>query len=150
MANRKIDDEQAQQGAGEEAAIQEKKPQASQASPYTTKDSAGNEVPWYPAPAGHASQHMTAIGARGQDMFAKGSRGEDPGLPDAVKPVSALDQKFVPVPAGGIMQLAEDLYPGDVKDAQAMQQHVFDLFLMNRDRIRTDTDYNPGLLVRVA
>ncbi len=121
MANRRIVDEeqvdeQAQQAQEQQAATQEKP--SPQAPSYTKKDAQGNDIPWYPAPAGHASQHMT-------------------------------DQKFVPMPNGGVMQLAEDLFPGDVRDNDAMRQHVFDLMLMNRDRLRTDTDYVVGQQVRI-
>ena len=149
MANRRIVDEeqvdeQAQQAQEQQAATQEKP--SPQAPSYTKKDAQGNDIPWYPAPAGHASQHMTAIAARGQEMFNKR---EDPGLPDALAPVSPVDQKFVPMPNGGVMQLAEDLFPGDVRDNDAMRQHVFDLMLMNRDRLRTDTDYVVGQQVRI-
>ncbi len=148
MANRRIsEEEQVDQAQQEQQATQEKP--APQASPYTKKDDKGNDIPWYPAPAGHATSHNQAIAARGQDMFNKGTRGEDPGIPDALAFISPADQKFVPMPSGGVMQLAEDLFPGDVRNQDAMQQHVFDLMLLNRDRLRTDTDYVVGQQVRI-
>lgn len=112
----------------------------------TVKDKDGNDVPFYPAPRSHATDSITRLAARGVEQSKKR---EDPGLPDSATPEAKASAKWVPLPAGGIAALADSLWPGDSEDQDAMDNHIFDLMLLNNDLIRNDTSHTVGQMVRI-
>lgn len=59
------------------------------------------------------------------------------------------ESKFVPLPDGGLHQLAKHLYPEDADDPDAHRQHVRDLLELNRDILRDDTQHRVGQHVRI-
>jgi len=57
--------------------------------------------------------------------------------------------ELVQLGALGLQGLAAVLYPNDTKDEQAFQQHVQDLYQMNRDVLLNDTAFIVGTLVKI-
>lgn len=99
-----------------------------------------------PAPRYSAAESVTRLQQR-QQQQAKDKN--DPGLPGAAQPVNIADAKFVPLPAGGVAALADSLYPDDKDNQDAMDQHVFDILVANRDVIRDDVGSTVGTMVRI-
>jgi hypothetical protein len=99
-------------------------------------------------PAYHASQQVTnnAVKAQKESLDRKGEHK----LPESAKPVEdAYGVVYAPLPAGGIAHLAETLFDDDYGDDEKMGQHVQDLLNMNRESVRTETDYRVGQTVRI-
>lgn len=111
----------------------------------TVKNRDGEDVPFYPAPVGHASDSVSRNAVKAQQQ-AKNR--EDPGLPDAAQ-MSEDNVRYVPMPNGGLSGLVSQLWPSDLLNQEAYDQHVSDLMTMNRDNLRSDTAYHVGQLVRV-
>ena len=106
----------------------------------------GQEVPYFPAPRGHASESLYRISARARQMEKDGAQVD---LPDSAKPESVLNARVVPMPAGGIHALASLLWPDDVGNQDAFDAHIYDLLTLNRDIIRDDTSHPVNAMVRI-
>jgi len=71
-------------------------------------------------------------------------------MPDSAKPIEDITSAvYVPMPSGGIAALAENLFPDDFRNQDAMDRHIYDLMTMNRDRLRDDSGYTVGTQVRI-
>lgn len=106
----------------------------------------GQEVDFYPAPVGHASGSMMRLAQRARESERTNAGGD---MPSAAKQETFNNARVVPMPAGGIQQLATNLYPDDVNNQEAMDNHVFDLLTLNRDVLRDDTSHLVGQVVRI-
>lgn len=70
------------------------------------------------------------------------------GLPDP-EPDVQPETTLVTMPALGLPELAKQLYPDDISDQAKMKQHVQDLFTLNADRLRNDTSFISGQIVKI-
>ena len=112
----------------------------------TVKNRDGEDVPFYPASVGHASDSLSRLAVKAQ-LQARGKE-EVNGLPDSAQP-NEDTVRYVPMPAGGLHALISQLWPSDLLNQDAFDMHLFDLLTMNRDNLRDDTSYRVGQLVRV-
>lgn len=112
----------------------------------TVKDINGNDVPFYEAPAGHASAAMSRLSARAREQDRTQAKVD---YPDSATPEALANSRPMVMPAGGLEALARLLFPGDLEDQDAMDQHLQDLLNLNRDTLRDDTGYTAGQIVRV-
>lgn len=112
----------------------------------TIKDAQGNEIPFFPAPIGHASNHMTRNAQRAREQERTAAKVD---LPDSAKPEALANARVTVMPAGGLLALAEQLFPDDLDNQDAMDGHLQDLLNLNRDSLRDDTAYFPGQVVRI-
>ncbi len=113
----------------------------------TVKNRDGEDVPFYPASVGHASDSVSRLAVKAQAQ-AK-NREDGGGIPDAAQPLDESKIRYMPMPAGGLHALISQMWPSDLLNQEAFDQHVFDLMTMNRDNLRDDTSYRVGQLVRV-
>lgn len=112
----------------------------------TVKDINGNDIPFYEAPVGHASGAMTRLSLRAREQDRTQAKVD---LPDSATPEAFANARPMVMPAGGLEALARLLFPGDIDDQDAMDQHLQDLLNLNRDTLRDDTSYTSGQIVRV-
>jgi hypothetical protein len=110
------------------------------------KDLQGNEIPFYPAPAGHASASMTRNAQRAREQERTQAKVD---LPASATLDGLRSANHVPMPPGGLHALAETMFPDDIGNADAMDGHLQDLLNLNRDTLRDDTSYVVGQHVRV-
>jgi hypothetical protein len=57
--------------------------------------------------------------------------------------------QLVPMPAGGLYELAQQLYAADAGDDTKMREAVHELWLLNNDTLRTEDSHIVGQLVKV-
>lgn len=106
----------------------------------------GEDVPFYGAPRAHSSESISRLAVRAREQ----SKSQEPfQLPMSATPEGLAATKFVPMPAGGLSALADTLFPDDINNQDAMDEHLFDLLTLNRDTLRDDTSYIVGQMVRV-
>jgi hypothetical protein len=104
-------------------------------------------VNYFPAPRHHATHSVTRNAVKASAMARSSDKHQ---LPSSATQEALSSATWSPVPSGGIASLADSLFPEDVEDDDAMDQHVYDILTMNRDIIRDDTSLpNAQTLVRV-
>ena len=134
-------------GQNQQAEQQRMNAQAQQRRPgQTMKDSQGNDIPFFPAPAGHASAHMTRLSQRAREQERTQAKVD---LPGSATPEALASAKVAAMPPGGLLALASILFPDDVDDQEAMDNHMQDLLNLNRDTLRDDTSHMAGQVVRI-
>ena len=151
MTGEKRDNTQAQQqqdmNAQQQQQAAEQTKQSRAQKPGPTIKVNGQEVPFYAEPRSHSSTHVSRLAVRAQSM-AKDANAKHQ-LPEAATPEAVAKSRHVPMPAGGLSALADSLWPDDVDNQDAMDQHLFDLMTLNRDTLRDDTSHSVGQMVRV-
>lgn len=110
------------------------------------KDAQGNEVPFFPAPRGHAADNLTRLNQRAREQERTQAKVD---LPASATHEALQGAKFAPMPAGGLHALASQLFPDDVNDQEAMDNHIFDLLTLNRDTLRDESAFTAGQNVRI-
>lgn len=139
-------DQQGQQQQMNSAAQQQATQDANRRKPGQTIMVGGQEVPFYPAPRGHATETMYRLNQRAREQERTAAKVD---LPASATPEALASARVAPMPAGGLHALAAQLYPDDVDNQDAMDGHVFDLLTLNRDTLRDDTSHIVGQIVRV-
>lgn len=121
-------------------------PTPRQAKRYRDNPDDPRNKPGYTPPS-HAAAHLTRIHQKARQQEKDGA---NPGIPEAAKPVDPLSARYAPMPPGGLAALAEELFPDDFGNDEAMAGHIHDLLLMNRGTLRDDTSHPAGVHVRIA
>lgn len=119
---------------------------ASRPGQRTIRDSQGNDIPFFPAPAGHASDSMTRNAQRAREQERTQAKVDVPG---SATPEAVAGARVTSMPPGGLQALALLLFPDDVDDQEAMDNHMQDLLNLNRDTLRDDTSHMAGQVVRI-
>lgn len=120
--------------------------QAPQVKQPTIKDANGNDIPFFAAPRSHSSDALSRLAVRAREQSRKN---ENPGIPTAATPEALASAKYMPMPAGGLSAVVDSLFPQDRDNQDAMDGHLFDLLLLNRDTLRDDTSFTVGQMVRI-
>lgn len=114
--------------------------------PVRTLKIGDQEIPYYPAPVGHATTSVTRLGQRARKQEREQA---NPGIPAVAQQDAVANARYVPMPAGGMQALAELLHPDDINDQEKMDNHIFDLLTLNRGIVTNDTMHTVGQMVRV-
>ena len=126
------------------AALQEQLSRSNQ--PVQTLDpKMARQMPGY-LPPREASASVTRLQAKARQDELNNTKVD---MLESAKPVALHESHFVPMPAGGIATLAELTWPDDFGNQDAMDRHIQDLLVLNRDIIRDDTSHPVGVFVRV-
>lgn len=106
----------------------------------------GREIPFTPAPVGHAAGALTRLAQKAREQERTNAIVD---LHPAATPDALANARYVLMPAGGIQALAEQTWPNDLDNRDAMDDHVHTLLILNRDTLVDDTAYSVNQLVRV-
>lgn len=106
----------------------------------------GQDVPYFAAPRGHASESLYRLNARAREQERTSAQVD---LPSSATNEALLGARVMPMPAGGIHALVSSLYPDDLENNDAMDQHVQDILNLNRDTLRDDTSHPVNAMIRV-
>jgi len=105
-----------------------------------------DRVEYHPAPRHNASDSMTRLSIRAREHATSKEKHE---LPSSARDNAFNNTSWQPL-GSGLASLADNRWPEDVNDVEAMDMHIYDLLTLNRDIIRTDNDIpSPSTLVRV-
>lgn len=74
---------------------------------------------------------------------------QDIPIPPGATPGPLEQAQWLPLPVGGMRALVIQLHPDDRNDAAKMQEHLDNLFLMNRDVVRDVDSHQVGAQVRI-
>lgn len=106
----------------------------------------GIEVPFTPAPVGHSTGAVTRLAQRAREQERTQA---NVGLHPSATPEALANARYVAMPSGGLQALAERIWPQDLDNQQAMDDHLHTLIILNRDTLVDDTAYIANQLVRI-
>lgn len=106
----------------------------------------GREVPFFEAPAGQNTDAVTRLAQRARRQERERQQVD---MPLGAQEETFAKARFVPMPPGGVSALVETLYFDEKDDQEAMDNHLHDILLLNRDTLRDETSYQVGQMVRI-
>lgn len=139
-------DNQAQAGTQQDMNSQAQQQSASNPVQQKMIRVGNQDVPYFPAPSGDASDSITRNAQRAAQQTRL--RPEDvPPMPESAKPEAALSARMVTMPGGGLQQLVDTYFPTDNPDERDAK--IQDILNLNRDTLRNDAAHIPGQMVRI-